>query len=165
MTIDVPASMYVIRSDTSQSSMFVIKSGYIMKSATHAVSKPTDTALNTIIGLNQATGQKDIVDIYGTCEDASFQITISGNTIKTSKDIACPIGYMDITVKSGSQLVLANSDYLFLPGTTLTIDENATLTTSSGVDLSLKYLPILIKFQAVSHLVGNVLTNLMQKWW
>jgi hypothetical protein len=47
---------------------------------------------------------------------------------------------MDITVKSGSQLVLANSDYLFLPGTTLTIDENATLTTSSGVDLSFEIL-------------------------
>lgn len=140
MTTDVTASMYVIRSDTSQSSMFVIKSGYIMKSATHAVLNPTDTALNTIIGLNQATGQKDIVDIYGTCEDASFQISIKTilvtTTIKTSKDIACPIGYMDITVKSGSQLSLSNSDYLFLPGTTLTIDENATLTTSSGVDLS-----------------------------
>lgn len=137
---DVPASMYVIRSDTSKSSMFVIKSGYIMKSATHAVLEPTDTALNTIIGLNQATGQKDIVDIYGTCEDASFQISIKTSfgttTIKTSKKIACPIGYMDITVKSGSQLSLSNSDYLFLPGTTLTIDENATLTTSSGVDLS-----------------------------
>lgn len=137
---DVPASMYVIRSDTSKSSMFVIKSGYIMKSATHAVLEPTDTALNTIIGLNQATGQKDIVDIYGTCEDASFQISIKTflgtTTIKTSKKIACPIGYMDITVKSGSQLSLSNSDYLFLPGTTLTIDENATLTTSSGVDLS-----------------------------
>lgn len=137
---DVPASMYVIRSDTSKSSMFVIKSGYIMKSATHAVLEPTDTALNTIIGLNQATGQKDIVDIYGTCEDASFQISIKTflgtATIKTSKKIACPIGYMDITVKSGSQLSLSNSDYLFLPGTTLTIDENATLTTSSGVDLS-----------------------------
>lgn len=140
MTTNVTASMYVIRSDTSQSSMFVIKSGYIMKSATHAVLNPTDTALNTIIGLNQATGQKDIVDIYGTCEDASFQISIKTilvtTTIKTSKDIACPIGYMDITVKSGSQLSLSNSDYLFLPGTTLTIDENATLTTSSGVDLS-----------------------------
>lgn len=137
---DVPASMYVVRSDTSKSSMFVIKSGYIMKSATHAVLEPTDTALNTIIGLNQATGQKDIVDIYGTCEDASFQISIKTflgtTTIKTSKKIACPIGYMDITVKSGSQLSLSNSDYLFLPGTTLTIDENATLTTSSGVDLS-----------------------------
>lgn len=137
---DVHASMYVIRSDTSKSSMFVIKSGYIMKSATHAVLEPTDTALNTIIGLNQATGQKDIVDIYGTCEDASFQISIKTflgtTTIKTSKKIACPIGYMDITVKSGSQLSLSNSDYLFLPGTTLTIDENATLTTSSGVDLS-----------------------------
>lgn len=137
---DVPASMYVIRSDTSKSSMFVIKSGYIMKSATHAVLEPTDTALNTIIGLNQATGQKDIVDIYGTCEDASFQISIKTflgtTTIKASKKIACPIGYMDITVKSGSQLSLSNSDYLFLPGTTLTIDENATLTTSSGVDLS-----------------------------
>ncbi len=137
---DVPASMYVIRSDTSKSSMFVIKSGYIMKSATHAVLEPTDTALNTIIGLNQATGQKDIVDIYGTCEDTSFQISIKTflgtTTIKTSKKIACPIGYMDITVKSGSQLSLSNSDYLFLPGTTLTIDENATLTTSSGVDLS-----------------------------
>lgn len=137
---DVSASMYVIRSDTSKSSMFVIKSGYIMKSATHAVLEPTDTALNTIIGLNQATGQKDIVDIYGTCEDASFQISIKTflgtTTIKTSKKIACPIGYMDITVKSGSQLSLSNSDYLFLPGTTLTIDENATLTTSSGVDLS-----------------------------
>lgn len=140
MTTNVTASMYVIRSDTSQSSMFVIKSGYIMKSATHAVLKPTDTALNTIIGLNQATGQKDIVDIYGTCEDASFQISIKTfigtTTIKTSKKIACPIGYMDITVKSGSQLSLSNSDYLFLPGTTLTIDESATLTTSSGVDLS-----------------------------
>lgn len=137
---DVPASMYVIRSDTSKSSMFVIKSGYIMKSATHAVLRPTDTALNTIIGLNQVKGQKDIVDIYGTCEDASFQISIKTflgtTTIKTSKKIACPIGYMDITVKSGSQLSLSNSDYLFLPGTTLTIDENATLTTSSGVDLS-----------------------------
>lgn len=133
---DVPASMYVIRSDTSKSSMFVIKSGYIIKSATHATLKSTDTTLNTIVGKNQENGQKDMIDIYGNCEDASFQITVSGNTIKTSKDIACPIGYMDITIKSGSQLLLANSDYLFLPGTTLTIDENAVLTTDSGVDLS-----------------------------
>lgn len=134
----VPASMYVIRSDTSKSSMFVIKSGYIIKSATHATLKSTDTTLNTIVGKNQENGQKDMIDIYGNCEDASFQITVSGNTIKTSKDIACPIGYMDITVKSGSQLVLANSDYLFLPGTTLTVDEDATLTTNSKIDLSLK---------------------------
>ena len=132
----VPASMYVIRSDTSKSSMFVIKSGYIIKSATHATLKSTDTTLNTIVGKNQENGQKDMIDIYGNCEDASFQITVSGNTIKTSKDIACPIGYMDITVKSGSQLVLANSDYLFLPGTTLTVDEDATLTTNSKIDLS-----------------------------
>lgn len=133
----ISTSMYIIRSDTNESCMFISKNGYILKSTiSAATAKPTDTSLVTITGSNQAEGQKDIVEMYGEYADSSFQINVDGNKIVTSKTIACPIGYMDITVKSGSRLVLANSDYLFLPGTTLTIDENAVLTTNSNIDLS-----------------------------
>lgn len=136
----ISTSMYIIRSDTNESCMFISKDGYILKSTISAREKPTDTSLVTITGSNQAEGQKDIVEMYGEYADSSFQINVDGNKIVTSKTIACPIGYMDITVKSGSQLVLANSDYLFLPGTTLTIDENAVLTTNSDIDLSFEIL-------------------------
>lgn len=151
---NVSANMDIIRPDSSNYCMFVLKTDYIIKSALPASTWKTSdsayTALQTIIGSNQIKGQKDIVDIYGNCEDSKFSIEISRYNIQTSDTIACPIGYMSISVKNGAELHLANSDYLFLPGSTLTVEEGGTLTTESKIDLS---------FEVISNAVLNGVTN------
>lgn len=114
--------------------MFNITTGYVLKSAIPASLWPNDTNLSTITGTNQKLGQKEKIDIYGNCNDGnvSIKITASGTsfTMKTSAEMAIPIPYMDISVKSigtstTGSLTLNHSSYKFMPGSTLTVDENS----------------------------------------
>ena len=124
---------------TTDKCLFKISSGWIDKSASPAASwKTTDAsynALNTITGDNQLRGQKDILEIYGSCQDATFSINIYVS-IESSTTKACPIPFVDLYVKSGSTLSLTKNDYLFLPGSKLVVEENASLSIGTDVDVS-----------------------------
>lgn len=127
-------------SNTSTNGLFKGIYGYIMKSS--ANKNDTDD-LNTIAGSNQISGQRDILEIYGEYEDAILSVSVSGFSMTTSTAISCPFSYMDIILKDSTILTLSQSDYLFLPGTSLTVDNGAKLTTKANVDLS---------FETVAHI-------------
>ena len=55
--------------------------------------------------------------------------------MKTGPNTVCPIGFLDITLNSGT-LNLVNTDYLFMPDTYLRVKENAKLYIGDGIDLS-----------------------------
>lgn len=86
--------------------------------------------------LNDVKNHKDYIDVYGTYEDGIVSISAFGFSVATSQSKACPIGYMDINIKNNSIVSFSKASYLFLPGTKLTIDEGAILTTAQGVNLS-----------------------------
>lgn len=116
--------------------------GYVLKKAAN---RTGSTALSTISGSNQVYGQRDIVEIHGNYEDATFKINakisagiISKNvSFENDKDKSLPISHMDITIKPGASLTFTSSDYMFLPSSSMTIDKGATLTISSGVDIAI----------------------------
>lgn len=93
------------------------------------------TDLDTITGSNQLKGQKDLYDLYGSYTDDSFQISVSMASLSTAKGESkpCPVSFMDLTLKKGASFSVTHSDYLFLPGTSCTIEEGATLTIGEGV--------------------------------
>ncbi len=112
--------------------------GYIDKWAEKAASwdakSDNGKALYTIKGSNQIEGQRDIINISGTkVQDNIVKISVSGYSMETSKDMACPISFMNVTLSNSSALTLRSSSYKFLPGTALTIDGTSSLTTESGV--------------------------------
>ena len=145
----------IIGKPDSSSCLFKAKSvsnnNYIIKKAANAVNKSTNTDLYTITGANQTrnAGQRDIIDIYGSYTDGSISISISisigTGSIKTSTSLLLPISYMHITIKNGGNLDLVNSDYMFLPGTSLMIEENAECTVGNNVDLNIAPYSVITK--------------------
>lgn len=113
-------------------------SDYILKYAIPAKSwKDSDTNyknLYSITGSNYTKGQKDIIEINGSYTDGVLNVHVYVD-MSTSTSISAPLGYMDVTVKSGSTLTLSSSDYMFLPGTKLVVEGNATVNISNGVDV------------------------------
>ena len=94
------------------------------------------TTLYSIKGMNSTRGQRDVFEIYGNYTDDILTVTVAGQSLVTSKTISAPIGFMDITIKSGANLALTSADYMVLPGSKLVIDAGATMTIDSGVDLA-----------------------------
>ena len=135
VTIDEPYT--IVNGSSSETPLFRASSeeSYILKYATNSKKTPSATDLYSITGGNQINGQKDVLEINGNYVDNSFAITKSGFTMSTNTSVACPLGFQDIILQSGT-LTLSNSDYLLLPGTTVTINENATLVINEGVDMS-----------------------------
>lgn len=126
------------------SGLFNLSSGYIMKESSEGKTYSTRTYLSSITGSNQTKGQKDIFKIYGTCSDGSVSLTISAGqsfTMSTSTDMALPIGYMDIRIASDGtnhgNITLSNNSYKFMPGSSLVVEKNATLSLGEGVNLLL----------------------------
>ena len=94
------------------------------------------SALCAITADNQTVAYKDRFEIEGTWVDGSVSVTVYV-TVSTSTSKPTPIGLMDIVMKSGSSLTLSKSDFLFMPGSSLTIEEGATVSvTNSDVDLT-----------------------------
>lgn len=81
---------------------------------------------------NQIKGQKDIIEIHGNYEDVKLSVGISGYSFETSTTCPAPLSYMDIIVATGGTLKISNSSYVFLLGTSLTIEKNAILDISGG---------------------------------
>ena len=127
----------IINGADSGSPLFISSSNdsYIIKKGSNSDSSPNNTDLYSITGNNQQAGQKDIIDIYGNYNDNTFKITKSLYTMSTSTSVACPIGFMHVTLKQGT-LNLTKSDYVFMPGTSLIVEQGATLKLGSGVDLT-----------------------------
>lgn len=138
---DIYASAILIGDSQAQNCLFKITSGYAEKIATPAASTPNDKALYLVTGSNQEKGQRDSVKIYGNCEDATLNVALTalGITVnmETSTDKPATVGYMDISVEEGSKLTLTKSDYLFLPGSSLTVKKGATVTIGSNVDVTM----------------------------
>lgn len=128
---------------------------YIIKGATHAKFwEDTDNSLKdelvTIKGSNQIAGQKDVISLSGKYTDSSLTISVTvvfTVNMNTSTSKPAPLGFVDVNILSGTTLNLKNSDYQFYPGTTLKIEKNATVNTSSGVDLI---------FSKYDHFIENV---------
>lgn len=81
---------------------------------------------------NQIKGQKDIIEIHGNYEDVKLSVGISGYSFETSTTCPAPLSYMDIIVATGGTLKISNSSYVFLLGTSLTVEKNAILDISGG---------------------------------
>lgn len=138
---DIYASAILIGDSLTQNCLFKITSGHAEKIATPAASTPNDKALYLVTGSNQEKGQRDSVKIYGNCEDATLNVALTalGITVnmETSTDKPATVGYMDISVEEGSKFTLTKSDYLFLPGSSLTVKKGATVTIGSNVDVTM----------------------------
>lgn len=110
-------------------------SGYVLKTV-------EDTTKNTNINSsfttsNQDVTQRDIISIFGDFKDnvVSVDIAVIGTqTISTSTNMAMPIGFMKIRIYSGNGILSKNS-YKFLPGSSLYVDKNATVTINTGVNI------------------------------
>lgn len=134
----------ILSNSTSDNCVFVIKdsSSFILKKASTAANNTSDTGLTLINGSNQTMGQKDIIELYGNFVDSTLSMTVYV-TISTSTSMACPLGYMDVTLKNSDSdgnsysttLSISKSDFRFMPGTKMIIESGTTLTTSSGADL------------------------------
>lgn len=134
----------IIGTSSSTNCIFKIASGYIKKSTIKADAwadnHASAAALKTIVGSNQIAGQRDIIELYGTCDDGTLDVSITyGITVnmKSSTSIPAPISFMDIYIKSGSKITLAKSDYMFLPGSKLVVEEGSELIIGSNVDVSI----------------------------
>lgn len=138
---DIYASAILIGDSQTQNCLFKITSGYAEKIATPAAITSNDKALYLVTGSNQEEGQRDSVKIYGNCEDATLNVALTalGITVnmETSTDKPATVGYMDISVEEGSKFTLTKSDYLFLPGSSLTVKKGATVTIGSNVDVTM----------------------------
>ena len=156
----VIATPLIISSNSNDKCIFLNKSSssYAIKRGANAAATPDDDELYRISGSNQKLGQKDIVDLYGSFSDSSFSISLMSDvSISTSTSIGIPIGFMDVTIKGtdednnslSSSLSISKSDFIFLPGTTLTVEKNASITTASKADLI---------FETVDH-IANVSTG------
>ncbi len=140
------AEVIILGNLTSKSCVFKPTSNsennYIIKKAKGSLNEPNDyNALFSITGSNQVKGQRDIIDIYGSYTDNSISlsvpVSIGTGHLSTSTSLLLPVSYMHITVKNGSSLSLSSSDFMFMPGSSLTIEENATCTVGKDVDLNI----------------------------
>lgn len=140
ITKDAAPISNLIGSATTKNCLFKITSGYAEKIATPAASTPNDKALYLVTGSNQEKGQRDLIKIYGNCEDNVLDITLKviiTVSLQTGTDKPATVGYMNISVEEGSKFTLAKSDYLFLPGSSLTVKKGATVTIGSNVDVTM----------------------------
>lgn len=145
VTVDASPISTLIGSSSSSNCLFKITSGYVEKEAVPATRWEKGTAnyneLYFVTGSNQKAGQRDSVKIYGNCEDSilsiSLDLSIMKVNLETSTSKPATVGFMDISVEEGSKFTLTHSDYLFLPGSSLTVKKGATVTIGSNVDVTM----------------------------
>ena len=92
---------------------------------------------NDITAGSQSFANSDDIYIYGSYADSTLYIEGAlGNNFETSESISLPFGSMSLNIMSGSNITINNSDYLFYNGTSLFVDNNATLNIGSVVDVA-----------------------------
>lgn len=129
---------------TNANSLLQGKSGYILKTTTPAISWLSSSKeykeLFLIDGSNQVKGQRDNLTINGSYIDSTLSISIKNlipMTFKTSTSIVATIGFMDLVIEKNSNLSLSKSSYIFLPGSTLKVEEGAVVNIGEGVNVSI----------------------------
>lgn len=141
----VDTTANIIGKSTDTNCVFKVTSGYLRKSVNKAKSWSDDnenfTSLYTITGSNQLCGQRDVIELFGDCQDGKLQMKVGsglfGVTLQSSTDIPLPVSFMDIFIKSNSNMNISNSDYLLLPGASLVIESNSIVNIGSSVDISI----------------------------
>ncbi len=129
-----PASADLIIPSTSSSNNYLFKPTSTSGKITKKCSNPNGT--NPITANNQLVSYNSIFEIEGSWVDGVVSITVYVS-ISTGTSLALPIGLMDIVIKSGATLNISKSDFLFLPGSSLTIEEGATINiTNSSCDFT-----------------------------
>lgn len=128
-----------------ESGLFKLESGYILKSADEGITNTNanKTNLASYTGSNQFKGQRDVVRIFGKCIDNSISITIAASgtsfDMVTNTELALPIAYMKISTEKDEEgntgnLTFGAASYKFLPGTSLTVFKDTTVTINSKVN-------------------------------
>lgn len=116
-------------------------SNYILKYGKCAQTTKSDydpNSLFEVTGNNQMAGNRCVFDIKGNYLDAEFKMEVNVlASFSTGTSKSLPTGFLDINLKSGSNLTLSKSDYLFLPGSKVTIENGAIANIGKNVDLSL----------------------------
>lgn len=125
--------------------LFDLSSGYVIKYAEDTTGNfygegVIDNLYTSYKTSNQDITQRDVIEIYGTFHDNIVSIEKSGQGITTGPNYAMPIGFMKILLKKdndgnvGNGTLQANA-YKFYPGSYLEIDEGASLSISSGINV------------------------------
>lgn len=140
--IDVTIALSGYLTLVGKGGLFDLSDGYVIKSVEDTTgSFYTDRdKISKYSVTNQDITQRDIINIYGSFSDNIIDISTAGKGIKTGKDYAMPIGFMNISLKRDDMGnvghgVLSQNSYKFLPGSRMQIDEGATLTISSGINV------------------------------
>ena len=140
-TSEAKGTAVIIGSNSSSNCLFkptsTSNSNFIRKYSTPSTTNASadTTALRSITGNNQKKGIMENIELCGDYVDSTLSVSINV-TVKTSSSISAPVPYMNIILKSGSTLSLSSSDYLFLPSSSLHIENDSTLNVSSGIDLA-----------------------------
>ena len=141
LTVD---NQYLLVGKSNDSNCIFKSSGtatnYILKVSKSAVLSKTGydpNSLYDVTGHNQMIGNRSEFIISGNYSDAVFKLEVNAlASFSTGTSKSLPIGFIDITLKSGSTLELVSSDYVFLPGTFVKIENGATATIGSNIDIS-----------------------------
>lgn len=102
------------------------------------------SALTDITGCNQLNGIRTEFEINGDYTDEELTISVSSVSFSTSKSVALTYSFADIFVKTGSNLNLQYSDYVFLPGSQILVENGATVTIGSDIDVSIATYQIIV---------------------
>ena len=111
--------------------------GYIKRTIENTVN--TTNINGSYSTSNQSQYQRAVYEIYSDVSDNQIEVKMSLKdiidiNIKTSTDLAMPVGMMRFRITKGYSLSFSKNSYKFLPGTELVIDEGATMTLASGTN-------------------------------
>lgn len=134
-------SCYVIGNTSSSNCLFKpienSSNGEIIKSVIS--DDETLVELNKIETYNQ-TRKINVFDLIqvlnGQYTDMALSLKKLSIEMSTSLEKALPVSYMNIIVCSGASLELSSSDYLFLPGTSATIESGGEIIVGENVDIT-----------------------------
>ena len=140
---------------------------FITKKAANASSWTSSNAnynaLSTLAGSNQIAGQKTQIELNGSYVDSTLKISMTALLVitinmTTSTNLPCPISFTEITVKKNSSVRLEKSDYMFLPGSKLTVEQGGSVIIGKDVDVSF------VDYENLNSLLSGISTNDSRKY-
>ena len=85
-------------------------------------------------------GNSKLTIVSGTVEDAAKSTTIYSKTVNFTK-VSMPLSHFDVEIQNGAALTLSNNIYMVMPGSSVTVDEGATLNINTKVLVCNTYTP------------------------
>lgn len=90
--------------------------------------------------INQSPYQRAVYEIFTDISDNQIEVKMSLKgiidiNIKTSTDLAMPVGMMRFIIKNSYHLNLSKNSYKFLPGSEILIEEGANMTLAAGTNI------------------------------